>query len=255
MMKMAILACGVSLLAVSLPGEAHAQYGYGYDPYPAPARNVQCERQKSSDGTAGAVVGAVVGGLIGGAIGNNIDNDRYYTEYRRRGPPRTYKESRSNSGQVAVGATLGALVGGLAGSDIAKKSSADCQVAYAPVSSYSSVPYGSIPQTTQGLYGGAEVMRGAPNSYPHPAPQPYPASSYPSSYPAPAPAPSYPPSGGYQYGGGQPASGGPDCRVIHRETQMPDGQVMRDPVTACWNNNTRQWQIQDGWGEEELYGY
>lgn len=253
-MKMAILACGVSLLAVSLPGEAHAQYGYGYDPYPAPARNVQCERQKSADGTGGAIVGALVGGLIGGAIGNNIDNDRYYTKYRRHGPPRYYKESRSNSGQVAVGATLGALVGGMAGSDIGKKSSGDCQVAYAPVGSYSSVPYGSIPQSTQGLYGGAEVMRGAPNTYPQPAPQPYPASGYPS-YPAPTPAPSYPPSGGYGYGAGQSA-GPADCRVIHRETRMPDGQVMRDPVTACWNDATRQWQVQDGWtGDEELYGY
>ena len=256
MMKMALLACGVSLLAVSPPGEAHAQYGggYGYDPYPAPARNVQCERQKSSDGTGGAILGAVVGGLIGGAIGNNIDNDHYYTEYRRRGPPRTYKESRSNSGQVAVGATLGALVGGMAGSDIGKKSSGDCQVAYAPAGNYASVPYGSIPQSTQGLYGGAEVMRGAPNSYPQPAPQPYPAASYPSSYPTPAPASSYPPPTGYGYGQGQPA-GNQGCQVIHRETRMPDGQVMRDPVTACWNERARAWQVQDGWQEEELYGY
>lgn len=251
MMKSAILACGVSLLAVSLPGEAHAQYGYGYDPYPPPVSNVQCERQKSSDGTGGAIVGALVGGLIGGAIGNNIDNDRYYTQYRRHGPPRTYKESRSNSGQVAVGATLGALVGGVAGNSMAKSSTGDCQVAYAPAYNYSSTPYGSIPQTTQGLYGGAEVMRGAPNSYPHPAPQQYPASAYP------APAPSYPQQGQYQYGGGPsgPATSGPDCRVIHRETTMPDGQVMRDPVTACWNDRTRQWQVQDGWQDEELYGY
>lgn len=254
MMKMAILACGVGLLAVSLPGEAHAQYGYGYDPYPAPARNVQCERQKSSDGAAGAVVGAVVGGLIGGAIGNNIDNDRYYTQYRRHGPPRYYKESRSNSGQVAVGATLGALVGGIAGNDIGKKSTGDCQVAYAPVGNYSATPYGSIPRTTQGLYGGAEVMRGAPNSYSAPPAQSYPASGYPApsypSYPAPTPAPAYPAPGGYGEGGG------PDCRVIHRETRMPDGQVMRDPVTACWNDRSREWQIQDGWSqEEELYGY
>lgn len=253
-MKSVILASGLGLLAVSLPGQAHAQYGSpygrGYDPYPPPATNAQCERQKSSDGTGGAIVGAIVGGLIGGAIGNNIDNDRYYTQYRRHGPPRTYKESRSNSGQVAVGATLGALVGGMAGSDMAKKSSGDCQVAYAPAYNYASAPYGSIPQNTQGLYGGAEVMRGAPNSYPQPTPQPYPTSAYPQAQPQ----------AQYQYGGGAPAStgpanSGPDCRVIHRETQMPDGQVMRDPVTACWNDNTRQWQIQDGWSDEELYGY
>ncbi len=249
MMRMAVLASGVSLLAVALPGEAHAQYG-GYGYAPPPVRNVQCERQKSSDGTTGALVGAVVGGLIGGAIGNNIDNDRYHTRYTRRGPV-TYKESRSNSGQVAVGATLGALVGGVAGADIGKKSGGDCHVAYAPGYSQASVPYGSIPQTTQGLYGGPEVMRGAPNTYPHPAPQQYPASSYPA-YPAQTPGYQQP-QPTYQYGGG-PSVPGPDCRVIHRETRMPDGQVLRDPVTACWNEATRDWRIQDGW-EEELYGY
>lgn len=255
-MRLAVMACGVSLLALSLPGEAEAQYsGYGYGQ--APVRNVQCERQKSSDGTTGAVVGAVVGGLLGGAIGNNIDNDRYHTRYGRRGPV-TYKESRSNSGQVAVGATLGALVGGLAGSDIGKKSGGDCHVAYAPSYGYSSVSPGSIPQSTQGLYGGAEVMRGAPGGYPRSAPQQYPASGYPAypaqgqapAYPQPAPAPDYQ----YQYGGG-PATPSADCRVIHRETRMPDGQVLRDPVTACWHESSREWRVQDGWENEELYGY
>lgn len=265
MFRLAVLACGTGLAALSVPAPAHAQYGspygYGYPSGPAQVRNVQCERQKSTDGTAGALVGAVVGGLIGGAIGNNIDNDRTYTQYRRHGPPRVYKESRSNSGQVAVGATLGALAGGMAGSSMAKSSGGDCQVAYAPSYNYSASPYGSIPQSTQGLYGGAEVMRGG-SYYPQQMPQQYPASAYPS-YPAPSPVYQAPAQAPYQYGGGQTqygttygntAYGGNNCQVIHRETRMPDGQTMRDPVTACLDSRTGQWRIQDGW-EEELYGY
>lgn len=258
MLRLAVLAGGVSLLSFSGTGDAHAQYGYGYGP--APVQNVQCQRQKSSDGTAGAVVGALTGALIGGAIGNNIDNDRYVTEYGRRGRSYTYRESRSNSGQVAVGATLGALVGGLAGNNIGRKTGPDCQVAYAP--SYASVPRGAIPQTTHGLYGGAEVMRGAPAAsppYPH-SPRQYPTSSYPS-YPAQqqpvyggGAQPSYPaqpaPQPGYQ---GQAGTQG-GCQVIHRETQMPDGQVFREPVTVCRNAQTGQWEIDTGF-EDELYGY
>ena len=257
MLRLAVLAGGVSLLAFTGTGEAHAQYGYGYGP--APVQNVQCERQKSSDGTAGAVVGAVAGALLGGAIGNNIDNDRYVTEYGRRGRSYTYRESRSNSGQVAVGATLGALVGGLAGNEIGRNTGPDCQVAYS-APGYASVPRGSIPQTTQGLYGGAEVMRGPATSAPYPhSPRQYPTSSYPS-YPAQQTYPSYPaqtqypPQRGTQpgYQGQADSQGG--CQVIHRETPMPDGQVFREPVTVCRNAQTGQWEIDTGI-EEELYGY
>lgn len=237
MLKLSIAAGSLGLMALALPIQAHAQYGY---PYSDPGvRNVQCERQRSDDGVAGALVGAVVGGLLGGAIGNNIDNDRYYTEYNRRGRPvGRYKESRSNSGQVAVGATLGALAGGLAGNSLAKDSGPGCQVAYAP-RGYSSVPQGSIPRTTQGLYGGPEVM--GQGGY---------QSGYPAAYPSTPSYPSYPDyrdEPRYQ----EPAR---DCRVIHRETRLPDGDVQRDPVTACYDERTRQWRIQDGYSDAP-YGY
>ncbi len=242
MLKLTIAAGSLGLMALAMPMQAHAQYGsqYGY-PYSDPGvRNVQCERQKSDDSAAGTVVGALTGALIGGAIGNNIENDRTYTKYNRRGyPVRTYREGRSESGNVAVGAVLGALVGGVAGNSIGKSSGPDCQVAYAPYN-YSSVGQGSIPRTTDGLYGGPEVMGqgGYQSGYP---------AAYPSSYPSQPSYPDYRSQPAYQ----EPAR---DCRVIQRETRLPDGDVQRDPVTACYDDRTREWRVQDGYTDDP-YGY
>lgn len=247
MLKLSIAAGSLGLMALTLPMQAQAQYGapYGGYPYNDPGvRNVQCERQRSDDSAAGTVVGALAGALIGGAIGNNIENDRTYTRYNRRGRPvGSYTEGRSESGNVAVGAVLGALVGGVAGNSMAKDTGPDCQVAYAP-RSYSSVPQGSIPRSTDGLYGGPEVMGqggyqdGYRNDYP---------AAYPSSYPS---QPSYP---DYR---DEPRYDPParDCRVIQRETRLPDGDVQRDPVTACYDARTREWRVQDGYSDDR-YGY
>jgi surface antigen len=233
MLKFSIAAGGLGLMALALPMQAHAQYGY---PYGDPGvRNVQCERQRADDSAAGTVVGALAGALIGGAIGNNIENDRTYTRYNRWGRPvGRYTEGRSESGNVAVGAVLGALVGGAAGNSIAKDSSPGCAVAYAP-NSYSYPPQGgSIPRTTDGLYGGPEVM--GRSQYPE---------AYPSSYPARSDYPSYP---DYR---DEPRYQEPqrDCRVIQRETRLPDGDIQRDPVTACWDERSRQWRVQDGYSD------
>lgn len=238
MLKMTLAAGSLGLMALAMPLQAQAQYGYPYGD--GGVRNVQCERQRADNSAAGTVVGALTGALIGGAIGNNIENDRTYTKYNRRGyPVRSYTEGRSESGNVAVGAVLGALVGGVAGNSIGKDSGPECQVAYAPYS-YTSMGQGSIPRTTDGLYGGPEVMgRGG---Y---APEPYPPS-----YPAQPAYPQYP-----EYGGGAayPAPAR-DCRVIHRETRLPDGAIERDPVTACYDERTREWRVQDGYTDDP-YGY
>lgn len=233
MLKFSIAAGGLGLMALAVPMQAHAQYGY---PYGDPGvRNVQCERQRADDSAAGTVVGALAGALIGGAIGNNIENDRTYTRYNRWGRPvGRYTEGRSESGNVAVGAVLGALVGGAAGNSIAKDSSPGCAVAYAPNSYSYPRQGGSIPRTTDGLYGGPEVM--GRSQYPE---------AYPSSYPAGSDYPSYP---DYR---DEPRYQEPqrDCRVIQRETRLPDGDVQRDPVTACWDERSRQWRVQDGYSD------
>ncbi len=245
MLKYAALAAGLGVAAFSVPAEAHAQYGNSYGQ--APLRNVQCERQRSDDGVAGALVGAVTGALIGGAIGNNIENDEYYTRYNRRGRPvGHYSEGRSESGNVAVGAVLGALAGGIAGNSIAKSTGPECQVAYAPSYGGDSSPYGSIPRTTDGLYGGPEVMGGP--SYPQGGYAP-PSQRYPASGPSYPSAPSYPSYPDYR---GEPSRR--DCRVIQRETRLPDGDIQRDPVTACYDERTREWRVQDGYSDDS-YGY
>lgn len=243
MLKLSIAAGSLGLMALALPMQAHAQYGY---PYSDPGvRNVQCERERSDDSAAGTIVGALAGALIGGAIGNEIadddDHGRYRGGYGRghgRGYGRGYDRHRgndSNDGEVIAGALIGAFAGGAIGNSVAKDTGPDCQVAYAPYS-YSSAPSGSIPRTTQGLYGGPEVM--GQGGY---------QTGYPASYPS---APSYP---DYR---DEPRYEAParDCRVIQRETRLPDGDVQRDPVTACYDERTREWRIQDGYTDDP-YGY
>jgi hypothetical protein len=99
---------------------------------------------------------------------------------------------------------------------------------------------GSIPRTTDGLYGGPEVMGRSS----------YPAQQYPSGYPSQPSYPSYP---DYR---DQPVYQEParDCRVIQRETRLPDGDIQRDPVTACYDDRTREWRVQDGYTDDP-YGY
>lgn len=239
MLKFSIAAGSLGLMALALPMQAQAQYGY---PYSDPGvRNVQCERQKSDNSAAGTIVGVLAGALIGGAIGNEISDDNDGHRYRGggygygrgygggRGYHGGHRGNDDNDGEVIAGALIGAFVGGAAGNSLASGSSGDCAVAYAP--NYSSSPSGSIPRTTQGLYGGPETMGQG--------------SSYPAAYPSEPSYPSYPDyrdEPRYQ----EPAR---DCRVIQRETRLPDGQVQRDPVTACWNETTRDWRVQDGYSD------
>jgi hypothetical protein len=237
MLKLSIAAGSLGLMALALPMQAQAQYG-GYPYYDPGVRNVQCERQKSSDSAAGTIVGALAGALIGGAIGNEIaDDDDHGYRHRGygRGHGRYYGGHRGrddNDGEVIAGALIGAFAGGALGNSIAKDTSPDCQVAYAPPS-YSSVPQGSIPRSTDGLYGGPEVMGTQ--------------SRYPAAYPSAPSYPAYPDEPRYQ----EPAR---DCRVIQRETRLPDGDTIRDPVTACYDERTREWRIQDGYSDDN-YGY
>ena len=41
-----------------------------------------------------------------------------------------------------------------------------------------------------------------------------------------------------------------ECRTIERETRLPDGQVIRDPITACRDPYDGTWEINDGFGDE-----
>jgi hypothetical protein len=251
MMKRSLLAGATAALALAIPGAAAAQSGYGYAP-----QNSACERQSSDDKLAGGVAGALIGGLIGGAIGNNIDGgDDYYRGHRghrgygrghRRGYSHGYRRDTDNSDQVVVGALLGALVGGIAGSEIAGSSSANCGSAgptpYQRSNSYRGDTYqsGSIPRTTDGLYGGPDVMEQRGYPYSQPPVRAYPASSYPDD--------------GYsdqsyddQEYYGEQSYNQQECRMIYQGGSH---------VLACRNNPTETWRVvNDQARDEELYGY
>ncbi len=232
-----------SALAMTLVAQSAAAQGYGYN---QGARNTVCERQKDGDKMAGAVVGALIGGLAGGALGNEIrdnnnDDDhrgyrgyRGYDRYGYYGRGHRSRDSGDGDGTVALGAIVGAVAGGIAGSKIAESSSADCSVAGGYRYNWES--QGSIPRSTDGLYGGPEVMgsgRYPETRYPESG-RSYPVASYPD-YPE------------YER----------ECRTVYRETRLPNGRVERDPVTAC-RDDRGDWRV-DGESrsrsDEELFGY
>lgn len=245
-MVKSLLIGGIALTAmVAAPLAASAQaYGYG-TPY-----NSACERQNKDNKTAGTVIGAIVGAAAGGAIGNNVgDNDSrwHYNSYGRHGRF-GYWDKGNNDGEVVAGALLGAIFGGVAGNAMASNSATPCQTATPYGGSfradYGAYPYvssqysgSSIPQTTQGLYGGPQDLRSHPGRTATPAPVSYPA--YPSYPETPAPRASAPDP--------QPE----ECRTVWREVTLPDGQVVRDPATACREGYNGAWEIV---GEDELYG-
>ena len=233
MLKFSTAAGSLGLMALAFPVQAQALHGVPYDEAGLP--NLQCERQRADERAAGTVAGALTGALIGGAIGNNIEADRTYTRYNRWGRPvGRYTQARSESGNVAAGAVLGAVLGAAAGHSIARESGPGCAVAYAPGPSSYPPPGGQIPRTTKGLYGGPEVM----GRDQHPA-------DHASSYGRRPDDPSDP--GDHAEAGAQEPW--PDCRVIQRETRLPDGGVLRDPATACWDDQKREWRVQDAYSE------
>ena len=247
-MVKSLLIGGIALSALSAAPLAASAQTYGYNaPY-----NSACERQNQDNKTAGTVIGAIVGAAAGGAIGNNIgDNDSrwHYNRYGRHGRY-GYWDKGNNDGEVVAGALLGAIVGGVAGNAMASSSSTPCQVATPYGGSYradyGAYPYiaseysgSSIPQTTEGLYGRPQDLRTHPRAT-APAPASYP-SSYPSYPETPAPRASAP----------APAPQPEECRTVWREVELPDGQVIRDPATACREGYNGEWEIID---EDELYG-
>ena len=154
---------------------------------------------------------------------------------------------QDRSGNQGESKMTGAVVGGMAGSAIASDGNRPCQVATPYGGTFRSTypaayPQGSIPRTTDGLYGGPEVMGTHPQSaYPASAPRP--------AYPA-YPEPAYPQQQSY------PAQPTEECRTIWRETRLPDGRIERDPVTACRQGND-EWEVVDGYADDDYgdYGY
>ncbi len=253
-----ILAVFGAAMVVSAPAAtAQSNYGYGHN---APVRNTQCERQRDDDKLAGGVAGALIGGLIGGAIGNEVadDDDHYrgrrgYRGHRgygynrgyrnHRGYGRRHRGNKSNDDEVIAGALIGAVLGGIAGSSIADDSSKPCNVSRS--ANNQGYQTGSIPRTTEGLYGGPEIMEER-SSYPRTV------RTYPASNGNAGPRSTRTTTRTY------PTTSTPshECRTIYRETRLPDGRVERDPVTACRDGQNGEWQVEtDGYASRDYNGY
>ena len=233
----------------------HDHYGGYHAPQPTIA-SAACERQKDSDRLAGGLVGAVAGGLIGAAIGGELEPDNGYHRYRghrgyrgyrgyrgHRGYRRGYYHDRGDDGAEIAGALVGGLLGAAIGSEVAGDSTNCARTySYEPSGQYRNAGgWGSQYAPTRSPTGPAWENPEVQQSQRLPASQPV-AAAYPSepAYPS---TPAYPTDDDYGLAGApEAANGAGDCTTVRRETRLPDGTVIREPVEVCKTEDGR-WQM------------
>ncbi len=204
----------------------------------APLASAQnnCERIKDEKALLGGVVGAVAGGVIGAAIADGDDHGRYrnrgYRGYRGYGHRRHHH--RGGDGDQVAGAVIGGVLGAVVGSSIGSSSTKCANTEtyqYGDVASPTRLPYGPAWNTnpdgslkTQEVsqdYGyGQRPLYGGPNS-----------------------ATGSTQTQVYE----QPYT--PECQTAQRETRLPDGSVIREPVEIC-RQEDGSWQF-----SSQAYGY
>ena len=263
MIRATLLTAAAAFCLVPAAQADHNHYnGYGsyHGPQPTVA-STACERQKDSDKLAGGVVGAIAGGLIGVAIGGELEPDNGYHRYRgyrgyrghrgygRRGYGRRgYYHDRGDDGAEIAGGLIGALAGAAIGSELAG-SSTDCARTYSS-GTYHSGTYDSGYATSHRNYGSGMSDVHAPTRSPtgpaweNPQQQQSTAPAYPQPVSAPPQYPEYPdypePADDNLYGA--PETTTRECTTVRRETRLPDGTVIREPVEVCQTEDGR-WQM------------
>lgn len=216
----------------------------GYHGQNAPI-SVNCERQKDGDRLMGSLIGAVAGGALGVAIADNNDDHyrgrRGYRGYRGYRSHRGYRHNRGGDGNEIAGAVIGGVLGAVVGGEIAANTGRDCQTTQV---------------RTQRTYGAMDVpapTRSATGpAWEQPAPRAYRTSqtapvtttrtvtrtvqNNDDLYGGPVTTTRTYPSQPVQ----QPIQqSSPVCRVVQRETRMPDNTVVREPVEACQGSDGR----------------
>ena len=218
-------------------------HDYGYQHSGRTSSNGACERQREDDRMAGRVVGALAGGLLGAAIANNDDDHYRHRNYRGYRGNHGYRRHhrRDDDGDQIAGAVIGGVLGAVVGGEIAA-GSADCNTSqrysshdpYAPTRSPTG-PAWENPERQQSrtvvtrtsepvrtvttrrvvtesypeddLYGGPDLTRTVPSE----------------------------PTRVYQR----------SCTTVQRETRLPDGGLVREPVEVC-QDGSGSWQLEDG---------
>lgn len=249
--------------SLCLTPAALAQYNYGQDDYRSHSQTRQvsnCERTKDDKRLIGGLIGAVAGGALGVAIADDDDDHYRHRGYRghrgygHRGYGyRGYRGYRHhghhNNGDEVAGALIGGVLGAVVGSELAA-SGTDCSPKW---------NYAEIPAPTRQAYGpGWEPVPGTTVSSAATLPRSpgvvYQNDVNPVLYGGPAQV-ALPPqqqselrverSAAYE-----PAPGTElNCRTIKRQTQLPDGKTVLEPVEVC-QSTSGQWEIQS---VDELY--
>ncbi|MEL7043069.1 MAG: hypothetical protein AAGL90_16240 [Pseudomonadota bacterium] len=252
MIRTCLLASAVAFGCAPAALADHNHYGT-YSAQPSVA-SIACEKQRDSDRLAGGVVGAVAGGLIGAAIGGALEPDNGYHRYRGyrgyrgyhryrgyRRHHRGYYHDRGDDGAEIAGAVIGGVLGAAIGSEVAADST-NCYRTYsygiAKRSYGHGDPYAPTRSPTGPAWENPDLQQSARRADPLPASSP----AYPSvpAYPS---EPAYPtPDQDELLGAPEESRTQGDCTTVRRETRLPDGTVIREPVEVCQTADGR-WQM------------
>ncbi|MEO1553398.1 MAG: hypothetical protein AAFR82_05640 [Pseudomonadota bacterium] len=251
MIRTSLFAAATALCFAPIAQADHERYGNSYGQYHGAQPTVAsaaCERQNDNDRLAGGLVGAVAGGLIGAAIGGELEPDNGFNRYRGhrgyrgyRGHRRGFYHDRGDDGAEIAGAVIGGLLGAAVGSELAGEST-NCTRTYnyggSPNygrSTYRPSDIGGVYAPTRSPTGPAWENPGRQQSQPVSASAP----AYPSepAYPS---TPAYPTDTDYGLAGAPEEFG--ECTTVRRETRLPDGTIIREPVEVCQTEDGR-WQM------------
>lgn len=253
MIRASLLTAAAALCLVPAAQAQYDRYGSYGGGYHAPQPTVStapCLRQKKDDKMAGAVVGAIAGGLIGVAIGGELEpgngyhrsrGHRGHRGYGYRGHRRGYYHSPGDDGAEIAGGLIGALAGAAIGSELASGST-DCARTYSTgtyyhgsrnYGTYSGDVYAPTRSPTGPAWENPQRQQSSGAPYPQPASAP--------AYPDYRDYPGYPDQPDDLYGAPDAGSYQSECTTVQRETRLPDGTVIREPVEVCQNEDGR-WQ-------------
>ncbi|MEL7545607.1 MAG: hypothetical protein AAGJ84_03075 [Pseudomonadota bacterium] len=231
-----LVAAGATGLICAPAAFAQAQYGggYGYGHSPQPV-NSHCEQIRDDKRLVGGLIGAVAGGALGVAIADDDDDGHYHRKYRgHRGyyGHRGWRHGRrhggyyhhDSDGDEIAGALIGGVLGAVVGSELAG-SSVDCTPKW---------NYAEVPPPTRQAFGGAWNAPPRTSNYGNP-----PRSVLYSNQPLPGelaggPTPIVPAiETPYRVTATEPTEFQPECTTVQRETSLPDGNIVREPVEVC----------------------
>lgn len=230
------LFAGAAALCFAPMAQAQYNSSYGYeDGYQVRQAAAGCERERDDNRVAGTIIGAVAGGLLGAAIADDDGGHRRHRGYR--GHRRHHGYNHNNNGDEVAGALIGGVLGAVVGGEIAS-SNTNCHTRSARYA------YDNIAPPTRQAFAPSQPYRTSAPTYPAAPPVQYPAEQ--PLYGGPE-AQNTPPSQPVRITRTDPVqpTAPAACETVQRETRLPDGTLVREPVSVC-QDAYGEWQMQNG---------